>query len=73
MPTADAPATTAPSIVAETVLDDEARELGELLRAWDRARPRVRKTFMERTALYAGIPQPCRRDPAPPADAGAGR
>ena len=68
---ATAEATRAPGIVAET--DDEARELGDLLRAWDRARPRVRKKFMERTGLYAGIPPFLdRREPVPADRAEAG-
>jgi hypothetical protein len=67
----------APSIVGETVTvestDDEAGELGELLRAWDRARPSVRKKFMERTGLYAGIPPFLdRREPVPADRAEAG-
>jgi hypothetical protein len=60
----------APSIVAET--DDESRELADLLRAWNAARPSVRTKFMQRTGLYTGIPDFCRRAPVPPDAATAG-
>jgi hypothetical protein len=56
-PPAHAPAP-APSI------DDEGRELGELLRAWHAARSIAQTKFMESTGLYAGIEPNCRRDPA---------